>query len=88
MAAFPSLVDRGDHVDMHLASSQATADQESRGGVRRLYVIQQRKALRSQVNWLPRLNEVFVWAAGLLTKDQLQTQLRDLIADRAFFQAS
>lgn len=87
VSAFPSLVDRGDHVSMHLASSQAIAHHESRGGIRRLYVLQQRKALRSQVNWLPRMNEVSVWAAGLLARDQLQTQLMDLIADRAFFQA-
>jgi ATP-dependent helicase HrpA len=85
LAAFPALLDGGDTVQMRLLNSADLARRETRAGIRRLYVIQKRKALRSQVSWLPRFNEICVLAAPLISKEALADQVRDLIADRAFF---
>ncbi len=62
VSAFPALIDHGEHVDMYLANSKGSAERDLRAGIRRLYAIHQRKAIRSQVNWLPGLR---TYASGL-----------------------
>ena len=86
LAAFPTLIDDGDSVQLRLLNSADLARRETRAGVRRLYAMKKRKALRSQVSWLPRFEEICVLAAPVISKEALTDQVRDLIADRAFFQ--
>ncbi len=86
LKSYPTLVDRGDRVDMTLLPSPSSAERLTRAGVRRLYAFQSRKLLRSQINWLPRFDEITVWSSSLLPREQLVSQVTDLLAARAFFQ--
>ena len=86
IAAHPSLIDRDENVEMCLLGSAGMSRRQTRAGIRRLYAIAVRKSLRSQVNWLPRYDEVCVWSAPVIKRDELTRQVTDLIADRAFFQ--
>ncbi len=86
LLAFPTVIDAGNSVQLRLFNSAARSRQTCRGGIRRLYALTQRKALRSQISWLPQWDQVCVWSAAILTQEQLRTEVRDLLADRAFFQ--
>ena len=81
---YPMLVDQGEAVSLRLGRSEETAEEASRLGLTRLYVIQERKEIRSQVRWLPEIDNLKILASGLLSADELQIQLIDLIARRAF----
>ncbi|MEM8679565.1 MAG: DUF3418 domain-containing protein, partial [Planctomycetota bacterium] len=82
--AYPAIEDDGESVNLVLFDSRERAEQVSRQGIRRLYVLRQRKPLRSQVAWLPELNEIALHAARVLPADQLRMQVRDLMAELAF----
>ena len=82
--AYPAIEDAGESVNLLMFDSSARAQKVSRAGIRRLYCLRQRKALRSQVAWLPELNEVAVKASGVVGADELKAQVRDLMADLAF----
>jgi ATP-dependent helicase HrpA len=82
--AYPTLLDKGEEVHVALVTSLHQAQQQMRAGVRRLYVLQQRKQLRSQVSWLPQWDKIRLFAAPLMNADSLTRQVTDLIADRAF----
>ena len=82
--AYPCLIDAGDSVQRRLATTQREADQNNRGGIRRLYVLATKKSLKSQIRWLPRWDEIAVLAAPIVTKDMLKQQVSELIADVAF----
>jgi ATP-dependent helicase HrpA len=84
MAGFPALVDGGDHVRLCLLGSRPAADQATRGGLRRLFCLAERRELRSQVHWLPRLEDLLLFAATLRHAQDLKSQLMDLLAQRAF----
>ncbi len=84
--AFPTIVDQADAVGLRLLNSAELSRQQTRAGIRRLYALAQRRALRSQIRWLPDFDNVCLWAAGLCTRESLTEQTRDLLADRAFFQ--
>ncbi len=82
--AFPALLDQGESVALRLLGSRAQANGNTRRGIRRLYVLNQKRALRSQVSWLPRWEEICLFATSLLDKAALKQQVAELIADRAF----
>ena len=85
MDVYPSIRDCGDGVQLRLMNCPQVANRASRAGIRRLYSIQVRKSLRSQVSWLPRFDELCVLGRALGSKDDWRQRASDLIADRAFF---
>lgn len=82
--AYPALVDQGTHVQMKLVDTSHHAERLTRRAVARLYALSQKKSLKAQVRWLPRWNEVTLWAASLLKPDRLQDQLHVRISELAF----
>ena len=81
--AYPTLLDRGESVRLDISASPEQAVQRTRGGLRRLFFLAARGEIRSQVAWLPKLEQMVLWSASLRQFD-LNQQLADLIADRAF----
>ncbi|QDU93595.1 ATP-dependent RNA helicase HrpA [Lignipirellula cremea] len=82
--AYPALVDQGNNVALRLFDSRAAAERATRGGIRRLYIRSEKKALRAHVAWLPSLPQMKLFAGPLGGAAQLEQQLAELIADRAF----
>jgi len=82
--AYPTLIDRGKTVSLRLSDSAVEAKQQTRGGVRRLYMLSERKSLQAHVAWLPGLSEMKMLGAALGSPAQLESQLAELIADRAY----
>jgi ATP-dependent helicase HrpA len=67
-----------------LAETAATAARATREGLRRLVCLAEHKELRAQLAWLPGLDQWKLYAATLCSSRQLEQQLAELIADRAF----
>ena len=84
VAAFPSLVDVGDAVELRLADNAAEAERLSFQGWMRLYSLKHHRNLRGQVAHLPGLERSSVLLGNVLKSDQLRGQLQDLIARIAF----
>ena len=81
--AYPALVDRGENVSVRLCETAQAANEQMRHGLRRLCVIAARRDLKSQVQWLPDLNQAQVYAAAI-PDFSLKEQLAELIAELAF----
>lgn len=79
LAAFPAIYDEGATVGLKLVDSLAAADYESRQGLTRLFQLGNRKLVRSQVAWLPNLDQHGVRLARLISTQDLRQQLSDLI---------
>lgn len=86
LPVFPAIVDQGDAVGLRLLDTQASADRETQDGVRRLFVLAERKELRSQIQWLPGLEQASVYGAGLPDVGRLRDELQVLLGGMAFFQ--
>ncbi|HEX4149161.1 MAG TPA: ATP-dependent RNA helicase HrpA [Pirellulales bacterium] len=84
LLAFPAIVDRGSTVALELCPSPAVAQSASRAGLRRLFVLGSERQLQTQVEWLPNLQQLLLYASPLLAADEFRTQLAELMADRAF----
>jgi ATP-dependent helicase HrpA len=82
--AYPSVIDCGDRVQIRLLSSAEKSSRVSRQGIMRLYSIAERRAVRNQVRWLPRWDEICLLASGVIEQRELKQQVQDLIAMRAF----
>ena len=83
LQAYPALVDRGDSVGLRLTDSPERSARATRHGLRRLFCLAASRELRSQVEWLPDLEKMLLFAASI-PGFQLKPQLAELIADRAF----
>ena len=83
ITAYPALLDQGESVSIRLCETAQTAAEQTRHGLRRLGVIAARRDLKSQVQWLPDLNQAQVYAA-VIPDFSLKDQLAELIADLAF----
>ncbi len=81
---FPTLVDQGQAVALRLFDEPGAAARSLRRGMRRLFVLAAQAELRAQIAWLPRLDELRVYTAPLMTVADLERQIADLIAERAF----
>ncbi len=87
VAMYPAVVEFEDRtVGLRLEDSPGLAATATRNGVRRLYQSNNRRALRSQVRWLPRWDEITLWSASLFDKSTLEDQCALLISDLAFLQ--
>lgn len=80
----PMLADQGEDVSLRLTDSAETAAQQTRTGLRRLFCIAENRELRAQVTWIPKLDQMKLRAATFCGAKQLEQQLAELIADRAF----
>ena len=84
VAQYPALVDLGDAVATRLFSDAASAEAANRLGAVRLFAIDERKELRSQVRWLPTLEEAKIKLAPAIGPDVMESTLADLLARLAF----
>ena len=87
LAAYPSLVDAGESVSLRLAPTREGAKRQMRAGVRRLFCLAEHRELKSQVHWLPKIDQLQLYAATMNHQRDLRTQLIDLAADLAFMRA-
>jgi ATP-dependent helicase HrpA len=84
LPAWPALVDQGESVSLRLLDSPERAALETRIGVRRLFVLAERRGLKQHVDWMPQLKEWALYAAPICGAAPLRSQLIDLLADRTF----
>ena len=83
MKAYPALVDGEDCVKLRLLDSPQRADQETRFGLRRLFLLSAWREVKTQVDWLPGLDKSRPVAA-LISGFDLRQQLAELLAVRAW----
>ncbi len=84
IAAFPLLIDDGDSVSLALSDDRDRAHCGALQGVRRLVCLAEKRELKTQVNWLPKLAEMELFASTLPGGFDLRRQLADLLAHLAF----
>jgi ATP-dependent helicase HrpA len=80
--AFPALVDCSDSVALRLVDSLPRAEYETHFGLRRLCYLASERELHAQVDWLPKIAQMEVYAATI-DGFNLRKQLTELLADRA-----
>jgi ATP-dependent helicase HrpA len=80
--AYPALLDRDGSVSLRLVDSQRRAEDETRLGLRRLCLLSSHRELKSQVDWLPNIDKMNLYAKTLPGFD-LREQLMALLADCA-----
>lgn len=84
LPAFPTLIDRGDSVDLRLLDSRDESQRRTRRGIRRLFLLGDQAAIDEHVQWLPNLERWSQQLRSRLKEERLREQLALLIADRAF----
>lgn len=84
VAQYPGLLDHGDSVSTKLFSELSLAEASLRSGLMRLYALAEVKELRSQVRWLPSLDQAKVKLSGLIPIANFEQSLIDLLARIAF----
>ncbi|MFN0052394.1 MAG: ATP-dependent RNA helicase HrpA, partial [Planctomycetales bacterium] len=85
LKGYPALLDASTSVSLRLLDSAERAASESRRGLRRLFVLNQGRELKGQVNYLPGIEQSLMLGATLEGAGQLKSQLVDLLADRALY---
>ena len=81
LTGFPSLVDEGKSVMLCLRDAPERAAYETRFGLRRLFVLAEHRRLKSQVENIPGLERISLYAAGI-GGINLREQLVELLAER------
>jgi ATP-dependent helicase HrpA len=85
LVGFPALVDQGDAVTLEVFDEPDVAAARHRAGLRRLFALQIREALKYLEKNIPDLQKMAVAYMGLEgTSDELRAQIVDLAIDRAF----
>ena len=84
VAQYPALVDQTDSVCTRLFPDRLSAEVAMQKGLMRLFSIAHKKELRSQVRWLPSLEESKIKLSGVISASKIETQLIDLLARVAF----
>jgi ATP-dependent helicase HrpA len=87
LPAYPALVDQASSVSLRLFESPEQAAFQTRGGLRRLYVLAEKRELKAQIDWIPQLNTWTLHAAAICGASQLRGQLIDLLAERTFLRS-
>ena len=85
LQGYPALVDAGESVSLRLMDSPDAARIETRGGVRRLLMLQLRPEVRELSRRLPHLEQMCLNYATVGSCDDLKADLVDAIIDRALF---
>ena len=86
LIGFPALVDGGDAVSIEVFDEPAVAAAKHRAGLRRLFALQIKDALKYLEKNIPDLQKMAVAYMPLGTGDELRTQIVDVALDRAFLQ--
>ena len=86
LIGFPALVDMQDAVTIEVFDEPDVAASKNRAGLRRLFALQIKDALKYLEKNIPDLQKMAVAYMPLGTADELKTQIIDVALDRAFLQ--
>jgi ATP-dependent helicase HrpA len=86
LIGFPALRDEGDAVTIEVFDEPAVAAAKHRAGLRRLFALQLKDALKYLEKNIPDLQKMSVAYMPLGTSEELRTQVIDVAIDRAFLQ--
>jgi len=86
LIGFPALVDGSDHVRIEVFDEPEVAAAKHRQGLRRLFALQIKDALKYLEKNIPDLQKMSVAYMALGTSDELKHQIIDVAIDRAFLQ--
>ncbi|MFM9923655.1 ATP-dependent RNA helicase HrpA [Variovorax sp. H27-G14] len=86
LIGFPALRDEGDAVTIEVFDEPAVATAKHRAGLRRLFALQLKDALKYLEKNIPDLQKMSVAYMPLGTSEELRTQVIDVAIDRAFLQ--
>jgi ATP-dependent helicase HrpA len=84
LIGFPALVDMGDAVTIEVFDEPDVAATKNRAGLRRLFALQIKDALKYLEKNIPDLQKMAVAFMPLGTADELKSQIIDVALDRAF----
>ena len=84
LLGFPMLVDQETSVSLRIHANRSFAEQNTRSGIRRLFLLAEFREIDDHVEWLPRLNEILQWSTSLSHDRSFRGQLCELLAERAF----
>ncbi|MBX9610473.1 MAG: ATP-dependent RNA helicase HrpA [Burkholderiales bacterium] len=87
LIGFPALVDQGDAVTIEVFDEPEVAAAKHQAGLRRLFALQLRDALKYLEKNLPDLQKMAVAFMPLGSVDELRSQIIDVALDRAFLLA-
>lgn len=86
LIGFPALIDHGDSVGIEVFDEPEVAAAKHRVGLRRLFALQIRDALKYLEKNIPDLQKMAVAYMPLGTQEELRAQIIDVAIDRAFLQ--
>lgn len=86
LIGFPALIDHGDAVGIEVFDEPEAAATKHRVGLRRLFALQIRDALKYLEKNIPDLQKMAVAYMPLGTQEELRGQIIDVAIDRAFLQ--
>jgi ATP-dependent helicase HrpA len=86
LIGFPALIDRGDDVTIEVFDEPEAAAAKHRAGLRRLFALQIRDALKYLEKNIPDLQKMAVAYMPLGTQEELREQIIEVALDRAFLQ--
>ncbi|WP_236748576.1 ATP-dependent RNA helicase HrpA [Acidovorax carolinensis] len=84
LIGFPALIDGGDAVTIEVFDEPEVAAAKHRAGLRRLFTLQIKDALKYLEKNIPDLQKMAVAYMPLGTQEELRTQIIDVALDRAF----
>jgi ATP-dependent helicase HrpA len=84
LVGFPALVDQGDGVTIEVFDEPEVAAAKHRTGLRRLFALQVKEALKALEKNIPDLQKMAVAFMPLGTQEELRQQIIDVALDRAF----
>ncbi|PVY55988.1 MULTISPECIES: ATP-dependent RNA helicase HrpA [unclassified Simplicispira] len=84
LIGFPALIDAGDAVTIEVFDEPALAGTKHRAGLRRLFALQIKDALKYLEKNIPDLQKMAVAYIPLGTQEELRSQILDVAMDRAF----
>jgi len=84
LIGFPALIDGGDAVTIEVFDEPEVAAAKHRAGLRRLFALQIKDALKYLEKNIPDLQKMAVAYMPLGTQEELRTQIIDLALERAF----
>jgi ATP-dependent helicase HrpA len=84
LIGFPALIDQSDAVSIEVFDEPEVAAAKHRGGLRRLFALQIKDALKYLEKNIPDLQKMAVAYMPLGTMEELRTQILDVALDRAF----
>ena len=87
LIGFPAVIDQGDAVTIEVFDEPEVAAAKHRAGLRRLFALQIRDALKYLEKNIPDLQKMAVAYMPLGTQEELRDQIVEVALDRAFLQA-